>query len=99
MRSSRCQLKLRTAIDGNTGTRDGALYNNGTLMASASNDPNGYFHHNPDISNYGDRYQVQYYTLEDLTDLNQENATIDAYLKSAAQQLQSHGVDGFASMR
>ena len=28
----------------------GSLYNNGTLMAAANNDPNGYFHHNPDIS-------------------------------------------------
>jgi glycosidase len=73
----------------------GSLYNNGTFMAAANNDPNGYFHHNPDISNYNDRYQLQYYTLEDLTDLNQENATIDAYLKSAASQLQSHHVDAF----
>ena len=73
----------------------GSLYNNGTFMAAANNDPNGYFHHNPDISNYNDRYQLQYYTLDDLTDLNQENATIDAYLKSAAAQLQNHRADGF----
>jgi glycosidase len=73
----------------------GSLYNNGTFMAAANNDPNGYFHHNPDISNYNDRYQLQYYTLDDLTDLNQENSTIDAYLKSAAVQLQSHHVDAF----
>ena len=75
----------------------GSLYNNGTFMAASNNDPNGYFHHNPDISGsgYSDRYQLQYYTLEDLTDLNQENATIDAYLKSAAAQLQTHHVDAF----
>ena len=73
----------------------GSLYNNGTFMAAANNDPNGYFHHNPDIANYNDRYQLQYYTLEDLTDLNQENATIDSYLKSAAAQLQTHHVDAF----
>lgn len=73
----------------------GSLYNNGTFMAAANNDPNGYFHHNPDISDYNDRYQLQYDTLDDLTDLNQENSTIDAYLKSAAVQLQSHHVDAF----
>jgi len=73
----------------------GSLYNNGTFMAASNNDPNGLFHHNPDISNYNDRYQLQYYTLEDLTDLNQENSTIDAYLKSAAAQLQTHSVDAF----
>ena len=47
----------------NGGGEFGALYNNGVFMASDSNDPNGYFHHNPDISDYNDRYQLQYYTL------------------------------------
>lgn len=73
----------------------GSLYNNGTFMAAANNDPKGYFHHNPGISDYNDRYQVQYYTLADLTDLNQENSDIDAYLKTAATQLQDHHVDAF----
>ena len=73
----------------------GSLYSNGTFMAAANNDPNGYFHHNPNISNYNDRYQLQYLTLDDLADLNQENSTIDAYLKGAALQLQSHSVDAF----
>ena len=73
----------------------GALYNNGTFMGSASNDPNGIFHHNADINDYNDRYQLQYYTLVGLTDLNQENPTVDSYLKTAARQFQSHGVDGF----
>lgn len=73
----------------------GSLYNNGTFMAAANNDPNGYFHHNAGISDYNDRYQLQYYTLEDLTDLNQEHPTIDSYLKTALLQLQNHGADGF----
>ena len=73
----------------------GSLYDNGTFVAAYNNDPNGIFHHNADISNFDDRYQVQYYTLEDLADLNQENATVDAYLKAALKQLQQHGVDGF----
>jgi glycosidase len=73
----------------------GSLYNNGTFMAAANNDPNGVFHHNPDISDWNDRYQLQYWTLSDLADLNQENATVDAYLKNAAAQLQNHHVDAF----
>ncbi len=73
----------------------GSLYNNGTFMAAANNDPKGYFHHNPGISDYNDRYQVQYLTLADLADLNQENTDIDAYLKSAAIVLQGHHVDAF----
>jgi glycosidase len=73
----------------------GSLYRNGSLMASAGDDPKGYFHHNAGIADYNDRYQVQYNTLADLADLNQENADIDAYLKAAALQLQSHSVDAF----
>jgi glycosidase len=61
----------------NAGGEQGALYNNGAFMASANNDPNGLFHHNPDISDYNDRCQLQYDTLVGLTDLNQENATVD----------------------
>jgi glycosidase len=75
----------------------GALYDNGIFLGNYTNDTNGYFHHNPNISGGGwdDRYQVEYYTLFDLADLNQEHATIDGYLKAAAQLFQQHGVDGF----
>jgi glycosidase len=73
----------------------GALYDNGTFLGNYTNDTNGYYHHNGNISDFNDRYQLQYYALFDLSDLNQENSTIDAYLKAAAQQFQQHGVDGF----
>jgi glycosidase len=75
----------------------GSLYDNGTFLGNYTSDSNGYFHHNPNISGGGwdDRYQVEYYTLFDLADLNQEHATIDAYLKASAQLFQQHGVDGF----
>ncbi|HYL16264.1 MAG TPA: alpha-amylase family glycosyl hydrolase [Terriglobales bacterium] len=73
----------------------GAFYDNGTLVGNYPNDTSGYFHHNPNISDFNDRYQVQYYTLSNLADFNQENPTVDAYLKSAAQLLQRHHVDGF----
>jgi glycosidase len=73
----------------------GSLYRNGTFMAAYNNDPNGYFHHNPGINDYGDRYQVQYDNLDGLADLNQEHPVIDGYLKTAMTQLQSHHVDGF----
>ena len=75
----------------------GALYDNGVLLGNFTNDTNGYFHHNANISGGGwdDRYQVQYFSLFDLADLNQEHAKIDAYLKAAAQLFQQHGADGF----
>ncbi|MFL6337250.1 MAG: alpha-amylase family glycosyl hydrolase [Pyrinomonadaceae bacterium] len=75
----------------------GAFYDNGTLVGNYTNDTNGYFHHNANISGGGwdDRYQVEYFTLFDLADLNQEHATVDAYLKASALAFQQHGVDGF----
>src|ERR1041384_6344467 len=75
----------------------GALYDNGTLLGNYANDTNGYFHHNPNISGGGwdDRYQLQYHTLFDLSDLNHENGVVDAYLKDAARLFQQHGVEAF----
>jgi glycosidase len=73
----------------------GSLYDNGTFLGNFTSDSSGYFHHNPNVIDWNDRYQVQYYTLFDLSDINQENATMDSYLKAAAQLFQQHGVDGF----
>ncbi len=73
----------------------GSLYDNGAFLGNYTYDANGFYHHNPNITDFNDRYQVQYYTLADLADFNQENSTIDAYLKSAAQLFQQHKVDGF----
>jgi glycosidase len=73
----------------------GAFYNNGVYVGNYPSDTTGLFHHNGNIANFDDRYQVQYYSLFNLADLNQENATVDQYLKDSAILLQSHGVDGF----
>ena len=73
----------------------GALYDNGIFLGNYTNDTNGYFNHNPNIVNWDDRYQVQYYTLFDLAELNQTHPTVDAMLKASAQLFQQHGVDGF----
>jgi len=81
----------------NNGGEFGALYDNGEFLGNYTSDTQGYYFHNANISGGGwdDRYQVQYYTLFDLADLNPLNSRIDAYLKSAAQLFQQHGVDGF----
>jgi glycosidase len=76
---------------------NGSLYDNGILITTYSTDTGitPYYHHNPNISNYNDHYQVQYYTLEGLADLDQTNPWVDSYLKSAVEQFLAHGVDGF----
>ena len=73
----------------------GAFFDDGAFVGDFKNDTNGYFHHNPDIGDFNDRYQVQYFTLSGLSDFNQDNSTVDAYLKSAVDVFQQHKVDGF----
>lgn len=73
----------------------GTLYDKGTLLGMVNPDPNLFFHHKPNISNFSDPYQLQYYTLLDLADLNQDNSTIDRYLEDSVLQFMSHKVDAF----
>jgi glycosidase len=72
----------------------GALYQDGTFVGNYVNDPNGYFHHNGGITNFDDAYQSQYLNLFDLSDLNQQHPTIDAYLKDSVSHWLDRGVDG-----
>jgi glycosidase len=72
----------------------GSIYNNGTFQAAYNNDPNGWFHHNPAISDYNNLYQDEYDSLSDLSDLAQENPSVDSYLRGAMSALLSHGIDG-----
>ena len=74
--------------------QNGAIYKDGVLQASYANDPNGWFHHNPTITNFNDSYDLEYGTLADLADFAQENPAVDAYLKGAIAQFIAHGVDG-----
>lgn len=72
----------------------GALYDNGTYKGDCENDRNKYFHHLPQVTNWTDRYQLQYGTIFYLSDLNQENTFVDNYLKTAAEYFADHGADG-----
>jgi len=73
---------------------NGKLYDNGTLIGSYSNDPNGLYHHNGGITNYDDLYQDQFYNLADLADLDQQNSTVNSIAKTDAQYWVNRGVDG-----
>jgi len=72
----------------------GALYNNGQYRSDVENDRNKYFNHLPAVTDFNNRFQLQYHTIFYLGDLNQENSYIDTYLKIAAQKLRDHGADG-----
>ncbi|MFD2924741.1 alpha-amylase family glycosyl hydrolase [Halobacillus naozhouensis] len=72
---------------------NGAVYNNGTLLATYSNDPNNFFHHNggTDFSSYEDSI---YRNLYDLADYNLNNEVLDQYLKESIKLWLDRGVDG-----
>jgi glycosidase len=74
--------------------KNGSIYNNGTFVASYSNDPSGYFHHNGSISDYNDLYQVEYKSIVNLADFAGENSAPNTYLRNAVDTWLSHGVDG-----
>lgn len=73
---------------------DGALYKNGSFVASYNNDPNGIFNHESDWTNFSTYENCVYHTLYGLADLNQMNTTTDAYLKDGIDQWLDLGVDG-----
>ncbi len=76
---------------------NGALYDNGVKVTDYSSDTGAtpYYHHTPNMTNFEDRYQLQYDTLFGLADLDQTNPWVDNYIKSAIAQLLAHGADGF----
>lgn len=72
---------------------NGALYDNGSLLAKYGSDPNGLFHHNGG-TDFSTIESGIYKNLYDLADINQNNSTIDSYFKSAIQLWLGLGVDG-----
>jgi glycosidase len=76
---------------------NGSLSANGVFQANYSTNPGGFFHTGANLAGgqFDSAYETQYLTLFDLTDLNQENPSVDALLKGAVGNLQNHGVDGF----
>lgn len=73
---------------------DGKLLNNGTEVTRYHNDTSGYFHHNGDISNWDDLYEVQYKSMVGLADVKQESSPGHTYMRDAIATWLNRGVDG-----
>jgi len=71
----------------------GDLRSDGKPFAQYSNDPDQMFHHNGDLINMDDRYQLQYSNVFGLADLNHQNPVVDKYIKDSIHRFQDHGVD------
>lgn len=72
---------------------DGALYKDGVYLGGFKSDSLGLFNHESwtDFRTYENNI---YHSLYGLADLNQQNATIDAYLKDSVRKWLALGVDG-----
>lgn len=71
----------------------GTLLDDGKVFATYDQDPQNMFHHEGTLTDINDAYQIQYYNVFGLADLNQDNPQVDRYIKDAIHQFQDHGVD------
>lgn len=76
-----------------THAENGALYNNGSLLGTYSNDPLNIFNYygGTDFSSYEDSI---YRNLYDLADYNLHNNIMDVYLKESIKLWLDKGIDG-----
>ncbi|MCD8373211.1 MAG: IPT/TIG domain-containing protein [Clostridia bacterium] len=72
---------------------DGALYRDGELVVTYSNDTEGIFNHEEWVNDSSWENGI-YHSLYGLADLNQMNSTVDEYLKDAIDLWLDYGVDG-----
>ncbi|NNG67037.1 alpha-amylase family glycosyl hydrolase [Caldanaerobacter subterraneus] len=73
---------------------NGALYDDGKLLGTYSNDSLKLFHHNGSISNWNNLKELQDKNLFDLADLDQSNPIVDKYLKDSIKLWFNHEIDG-----
>jgi cyclomaltodextrin glucanotransferase len=71
----------------------GELYDNGVLIADFYNDINHWYHHNPEITDWENEYQLLYYEMAGLATFNESNPDFRRYIKAAIQQWLDRGVD------
>ncbi|BAY22536.1 glycoside hydrolase, starch-binding protein [Calothrix sp. NIES-2100] len=71
----------------------GKLYEDGVLIADYYNDINHWYHHNPEITDWEDEYQLLYYEMAGLATFNESNPDYRNYIKTAIKQWLDKGVD------
>jgi glycosidase len=71
----------------------GTLLDNGNVFATYDHDPQGMFHYEGTLTDIDDAYQLQYYNVFGLADLNLDNPQVGRYIKDATHQFPDHGVD------
>lgn len=72
---------------------DGALYRDGSLVGTFSNDNDGIFNHES-WTDFSSTENGIYHSMYGLADLNHINGTVDTYMKDAIDKWLDMGVDG-----
>ncbi len=71
----------------------GELYDNGVLIADYYQDENEWYHHNGEITDWEDQWQLENQEMAGLADFNEGNIEFRNYIKSAIKLWLDHGVD------
>ncbi len=71
----------------------GELYDDGVLIADFYNDVNHWYHHNPEITDWEDEWQLLYGEMAGLATFNESNLEFRNYIKSAIKQWLDRGID------
>ena len=72
---------------------DARLFDDGKLLVSYGDDPEGMYHHHGE-TDFSSVEDTQYKTLYNLADLEQQHPVVDAYLKEAIKVWLDAGIDG-----
>jgi glycosidase len=73
----------------------GTVYDDGKLLGNYADDTKHLYHHNGPVTDWHDRYQIQYHNVYDLADFDHMNPIVDRYIKEAITRFEDHGVDAF----
>lgn len=71
----------------------GKLYDDGTLIADFYNDVNNWYHHNGEVTDWEDQWQLENCEMAGLADFNESNIDFRNYIKSAIKKWLDRGVD------
>ena len=71
----------------------GVVYDDGVLLADFNNDHNNFYHHNPEITDWENEYQLINHEMCGLATFNERNIAFRNYIKSAIKNWLDVGVD------
>jgi cyclomaltodextrin glucanotransferase len=73
--------------------KKGALNDDGVAIADFYNDVNNWYHHNGEVTDWEDQWQLENCEMAGLADFNESNIDFRNYIKSAIKKWLDRGVD------